>query len=130
MYLQMIIVAQIRVGKLTKADKATIWQCKIDGKTDRKPGSGRKRKTSLSDDAAIALYVKRNRDCTLTDLQKDLQLKHVCCTTLGKRIFEQTGFSSHLTIKKPMISESNRKIRLNWAKEHLHWTEEDWRSVL
>jgi transposase len=154
----MMTVAKNGVSKLTQAEKNKILQLKIDGlsnrsiadlvdrdrrsidrlvkklqtesTTDRTPGSGRKRKTSPSEDAAIALYVKRNRDCTLTDLKKDLQLENVCCTTLGKRIFEQTGFSSHFTIKKPMISENNKKIRLKWAKEHLNWTEEDWRSVL
>ena len=32
--------------------------------------------------------------------------------------------------KKPYLRLANKRKRLRWAKEHRHWTEEDWKKVL
>jgi len=32
------------------------------------------------------------------------------------------GFHRRLAMRKPPITEKNRKIRLAWAKEHVKWT--------
>jgi hypothetical protein len=40
------------------------------------------------------------------------------------------GFKCHLSAKKPFLSERNRVKRLQWARDHLHWTPQQWRSVL
>ena len=32
--------------------------------------------------------------------------------------------------KKPYLRLANKKKRLIWAKEHRHWTEEDWKKEL
>jgi hypothetical protein len=31
---------------------------------------------------------------------------------------------------KPPISETNRVARLEWARAHVHWTEEQWEAIL
>lgn len=38
--------------------------------------------------------------------------------------------SSLLGQKKPWISKDNRIKRVKWCKNHLEWTDEDWRKVL
>ena len=40
------------------------------------------------------------------------------------------GFHRRLAIRKPPISETNRKIRLAWAEEHKDWTIEQWYRIL
>lgn len=40
------------------------------------------------------------------------------------------GFYRRLAMRKPPISEANRKIRLAWAKEHVKWTIDQWYRIL
>jgi hypothetical protein len=40
------------------------------------------------------------------------------------------GFHRRLTMRKPLISEKNRKIRLDWAQEHVKWTMAQWYEIL
>ena len=44
--------------------------------------------------------------------------------------FKLEGFSRRITRKKPPISEINRIKRLAWAKKHLNWITEQWRTIL
>jgi len=32
--------------------------------------------------------------------------------------------------KKLRVTEKQRKAKLAWAKEHLHWTPDDWKKVI
>ncbi len=32
------------------------------------------------------------------------------------------GYNSRTALRKPLVSEYNRKIRLNWAREKRSWT--------
>ena len=43
---------------------------------------------------------------------------------------ERHGFHCRIAMRKPRISEKNRKIRLQWAQEHVNWTREQWDKVL
>jgi transposase len=42
----------------------------------------------------------------------------------------RAGIKRRWAKKKPVISETNRRRRLQFAQEHLHWTAEDWMKVL
>jgi hypothetical protein len=44
--------------------------------------------------------------------------------------FKSRGYSRHIARKKPVISEKNRVLRLQWAMEHLDWTPEQWAIIL
>ena len=50
--------------------------------------------------------------------------------TIRRRISESGEFSSYWKIKKPFVSAKNRRIRVQWCKDHLHWTQDDWNKVL
>src|SRR4029434_2105392 len=39
-------------------------------------------------------------------------------------------FLGRVAKKKPYLRRANKKKILIWAKEHRHWTEEDWKIVL
>ncbi len=40
------------------------------------------------------------------------------------RALKREGFSRRTARMKPLISEANRVAQLEWARAHLHWTEE------
>lgn len=44
--------------------------------------------------------------------------------------FKKEGYVRRISRKKPPISEENRKKRLEWAQEHVNWSEEQWDEIL
>ena len=50
-------------------------------------------------------------------------------TTLRKYL-RKAGFRRCIACPKPLVSWINRRKRLKWAREHLHWTIEDWMRVI
>jgi hypothetical protein len=40
------------------------------------------------------------------------------------------SFHRCLAMRKPPITEKNRRIRLAWAEEHVEWTLEQWYQIL
>lgn len=49
--------------------------------------------------------------------------------TIRRRLNEY-GFSSTFQIKKAFVSEKNRQKRLQWCREHLAWSIDQWKNVL
>ena len=47
-----------------------------------------------------------------------------------KKALHKRGYRRRITLRKPPLSMKNREIRLAWAHEHLHWTEEQWNQIL
>lgn len=47
-----------------------------------------------------------------------------------RRSLRESGIKSKSKPKKPLLRAENRKKRLKWAKEHRHWTVEDWKRVV
>lgn len=48
--------------------------------------------------------------------------------TLSRRLKER-GFAYVKPCKKPQLTFAMRKKRLEWARQHAHWSVEDWRKV-
>ena len=46
------------------------------------------------------------------------------------RNLREIGFQSRKMVKKPFLSAKHRKARLNWARQHRHWTIDDWKRVV
>ena len=40
------------------------------------------------------------------------------------------GLNSCIAVKKPFLSDNHKVERLAFAKEHSHWTLEDWNKVI
>jgi transposase len=98
------------------------------GSTNRRKGSGRPRKTSPREDIVITRSATANRSISAPDICKQTKL-NVSPQTVRNRLHE-SNLTSHWSVKKPWISESNRKKRLKWAREHLTWDFDQWKQVL
>lgn len=47
-----------------------------------------------------------------------------------RRALRKEGLSRHVAQRKPPISEANRLLCLQWAREHISWTREQWNTIL
>jgi len=86
--------------------------------TAQRRGSGRPCVTTHRDDTAIALQVKRNCSITVKEIKANTGLEGVSDWVIKERIHKRTGFSSRMSVKKPLVSAKTRLKRLNWAKAH------------
>ncbi|EIE85840.1 hypothetical protein RO3G_10550 [Rhizopus delemar RA 99-880] len=61
-------------------------------------------------------------------LENDLQ-KVVSAQTV-RRSLRRSGLTSFVKPQKPLLSEVNRRKRLDWALNHVDWTIEHWKRVI
>ena len=47
-----------------------------------------------------------------------------------RRALYELGYHSCTALRKPLVSESNQKIHLNWARERCLWTINEWKKVI
>lgn len=109
-----------------------IKQFKTSGTVHRKLGSGRPKITSPNVDKILVRLSKANPRLDAVQLNTQLRQYHDvnCSVTTTKRRLNEAGLFGRRPAKKPWISKKNRRHRVKFAKEHLHWTSEDWMKVL
>ncbi|RFU23549.1 hypothetical protein B7463_g12789, partial [Scytalidium lignicola] len=95
--------------------------------------------------------VKSGRRPFLGPSERKLLIEWVCSSAANRRVewyripailgwnckvyaiataFKLEGFSRRSALKKPQLSLDNVRKRLQWATEHLDWTEDQWFTVL
>lgn len=89
---------------------------------------GRPRKTSLKDDSMIKREIQKHPTASSSQILKSLALS-ISDRTIRRRAVE-AGLLSRRPAKKPFISRKNRVARLEFAKAHLNWTVDKWKTVL
>lgn len=99
---------------------------------NRRPGSGRTRKTTARDDRFIMMTSLRNRHISAVGVQHELQRTRdvaVSEWTVRRRLKEK-----NLTPKRaatgPRLTPHHRQARLDFALQHVNWTHEQWSHVL
>ncbi|GFW37359.1 uncharacterized protein TNCV_859661 [Trichonephila clavipes] len=112
---------------------ARLWnRFQETGNVRRRPGAGRPRSTTSTDDRYIQLTARRKRTENATQLQRQLLLE------TGRRVFSQTVrnrlHEGGLYARRPMVciplTPRHRAIRRRWAAEHRDWEQHDWSQVL
>jgi transposase len=122
---------QLDIGKGT----VQMWADRYEEtkELERKPGSGRPRVTTPSDDQYLILQCKRNRRRTAVELRRTITTEDkepkASVHTIRRRLVEG-GYPARKARKKPLLNKKQKKGRLIWAKDHRHWTVEQWRKVL
>lgn len=93
-------------------------------------GSRGIRKTSAREDRLIVRKALENRQMSVRELKKNLQQSNINISerTLKSRLYE-ANLKSRRPAKKPRLTFRMKKARLQWAKQHQHFTVEDWEKV-
>ena len=110
--------------------RKTLKRLKESGCVSDKPKSGRPRKTSERQDRLLVRNSLRNGFMTAPQLQQEVGLTDTVMTrTVRNRLMEQNLFA-RVAQRKPMVTGQNRRRHLQFARDHIEWTSEDWRQVV
>lgn len=98
------------------------------GKTKRASGSGSPRKTTKREDRAIVRLMRTDRGITAQEIINQLGL-NISQETVRRRL-HKFGYASYFKKRTPFINQRNRGRRIQWAKDHMNWTHQQWMTVL
>ena len=97
-----------------------------------KPGAGRPQKVTDREKRLIKLQQLRDDTCSLSDLVRyahtDLNLS-ISRPTIS-RILQHYNMISYILPRKPRITPSQKRNRLQWCYEHLDWSVKDWSNII
>ena len=96
-------------------------------KVETKPKSGR----SIFNDRKrreLGRVVRANRRATLKEISQLISTK--ACEDTIRNDLKKLGYASHMAVKKSFLNEKQQKARYIFAKNHAHWTVDDWRKVI
>ncbi|GFX48621.1 transposable element Tcb2 transposase [Trichonephila clavipes] len=108
---------------------ARLWnRFQETGNVRRRPGAGRPRATTSTDDRYIQLTARRNRTENATQLQRQLLLatgRRVSSQTVRNRLHEGGLYARRSMVCIP-LTPRHRAARRRWAAEHRDWEQHDW----
>ena len=93
---------------------------------------GKARVTSRAMDRSIVRARREDLRRTATDIHTIVSSPQEPTPSLRtiRRRLAAVGLHGRRPVKKKLISKKNRKIRVDWAKQHLHWTRQEWSRVV
>jgi transposase len=112
--------------------KKIIEKWKKSGVIVNLPRSGRKKCTTTRQDRLIIQHMERNPRLSVPKLEAELKTNYqleVSKTTIRKRL-NKAGYHGRRPSKKPWLSTRNVRRRLEWARAHVNWTVDQWKTVL
>ena len=122
-----------KIVKVSKNGVHTTLQRQLQtGSSEDKKRSGRPRTTSENTDKLIVVTSKRNRHLTASEIAAEVSTatgKTMHVSTVKRRLAE-AGLRGCVAARKPLLRPVNKKKRLLWAKNHVGWKPEQWKSVL
>lgn len=124
------IAKKVRVS--CKGVHYTLTRKRATGENRDRKRSGRPKSTTKQEDQFIKVLSKRDRRLTAPQIAATLnntRKKPVSITTVKRRLLS-AGLRGCVAAKKPRLTITHKKNRLEWAKAHKNWTEEDWKKVL
>lgn len=117
-------ISQSVVSRLLKRFRET-------GSESRRPGQGRKRKTTRAQDHFIALSARRNPSTTSVLIRQQLENAtgiNITAKTVRRRLAE-VNLVCRRPMRGPSLTNEHKRRRLQWAIEHQYW-EAQWNNVL
>lgn len=124
---QSTIARRFEVGRYTVSRILSKFQQR--GHLRNMPKSGRPRKTTAYTDRLIKRMSRADPWKSGPRIIAEIDNLNISERTVRRRLVEGKLFSRR-PAKKPLISARNRAARLQFARAHLNWTENDWRKVL
>ena len=101
------------------------------GTIENSQRSGRPPKLNARDLQFLNCIVTKDAESRRTPVENiTAKLDMDILTKTVRRAMKKIGISYHPAAIKPFVSKVNAKKRLDWCKEHLSWTVEDWPKVI
>ena len=138
-----VAVARIRTGS-TQCDVAgelgvsqsvisrLVHRFRDTGSVGERPRSGAPRGTTRNDDQYLRTYALRNRDLTAPVLQS--RLREVRGTRVSRQTIRNRLHHFGLRARRPLqvtpLTDRHRRLRLQWARDHVTWNIQQWSYVL
>ena len=113
--------SQNKTGVSRKGVQEVLKRWMETGDSSCQPRSGRKRKSVTRCDRALIRISLRNRKLTSKELSKDLKGSsgvELSAPTVRRRLLENI-LRECKARKKPLLTEKQRKHRLEWARSHV-----------
>ena len=110
----------------------TIKKFLLEGIYGNRKKSGRPRKTSQRDDHTMKKIVARSPTSSCKKIRSNLLENGVdiSLSTVSRRLSKEFGLISRKPAKKPKLTTRMMKKRFEFARNHIHWTVDDWGKVL
>jgi transposase len=103
-----------------------------EGHVNNQPREGRPQLMNERDKRRLVRVVVQNRHKSFSQIAAAYNEEAVTpvsqWTVRGK--MRSLGFHGRAAVRKPLVSEVNRRRRLKWCKERRYWTLEQWRSII
>ena len=102
------------------------------GLAKRRHGSGRKRKTTPAQDRYLEVTALRQRITTAPKLA--LQLRNASGVSISSRTvirrLREVGIRPRHPAVRIILKPRHKQARLQFARNHIHWTQQQWTNVL
>jgi transposase len=130
LHTQRQIAEMVRVT--TSTVNYTIKHYRETGQIDSrgKYRSGRPRKLSVRDERTLRRFSFQNPRATARQCQQEVggRLATASISTV-KRSLIRMGRLSRRPVYMPCLTESQKRVRLNWCRRYKHWSSEQWLKV-
>ena len=123
----------MKFGFLRTTISRVYREYQVSGKTSNlRQRCGRKKTLTERDHRRLKRIVTRDRRSTLPQIAADLNAGP--STSVSVRTVQRTlidmGFRSRRPSRVPLLTKRHKALRLAWARQHRHWTLNDWKNVV
>lgn len=116
-------IADMTVRPLSTVNQI-IQKYRDKGLLEDAPHNRRPRTATVDQDHQIVAAVALNPFRSAREVREALAIAASVPTV--RRRFSEAGLASRMAAQKPLLTESNKRDRLRFAREHESWTREDW----
>lgn len=120
-----------KLGRSERTVRSIIAKYKIKGDVANEQRSGRPKALSERDVRTLNRTVRGKRQGTAVEFQAELNesLSNPICVNTARTVLHQLGYYARSGKRKPLVSEKNRKLRLQFARFSKNLTNE-WNNII
>ena len=96
------------------------------------PKAGRPSKVDDRTRRRLSRMIQSGEVSTATELAHTAASQHIChiSARTARNVLHQEGLKAMHMVKRPLLTRSHKRKRLEFAKAHKDWTAEDWKQVI
>ncbi|KAH9362089.1 hypothetical protein HPB48_002067 [Haemaphysalis longicornis] len=125
-------IKQRDIARLTKRPIKTVNRIIQAYRTERRikdaPRKPRSRVTSLEEDLKIVAVAAAKPGASLREIRQTAGVQ-ASKTTIKRRLHE-AGLKSRIAAQNPLLRVENKEKRLQFARQHMSWTTQNWAKVV